>query len=365
MKVDALVVGGGMAGASVAYWLARRCRVLLVEREDGFGYHSTGRSAAEWAAAGFGGVLRALLDYGRPFFDAPPAGFAAGPLLEARGALEFDPPGATPAGPPAGLTEITPAQALAIVPFLRPEVLGRCYHDPGVCEIDVHALHTGFLRGVRTAGGVTLHGVEFHGARRHGDLWRARIGDGECDVGLIVDAAGAWTDVVAQRCGVAPLGLEPRRRTALSFDPGFDARRVPPVEERASGFYFKGLGAALMVCAGDATPVAPCDAQPEEIDIAAAVDHFERCTHLRIGRLASRWAGLRSFVADQQPVAGFATDAAGFFFVAGQGGAGIMSAPGLGAVAAALALGEGPPPGAAALGITAQALSPARLPARA
>ena len=361
MRTEVLVVGGGIAGASAAYWLGLRRKVLLVEREASFCYHSSGRSAAEWAPLHFDGVLRGLIEMGRPFFETPPPLYRGAALLERRGALLFAAPGGASVQVPAGFGEISVARTRSIVPFLRNEVLGECYYDPGTGDIDVHTLQLGFLRGVRDAGGATLTNVEFHGAERHGGLWRARIGADTIEVPLIVAAAGAWTDVVAARAGVTGLGLEPRRRTALSFDPGFDAGRTPPVEELASGFYFKGAGRALMVCAGDATPSPPCDAQPEELDIAVAVDHFERCTTLSVRRLTSRWAGLRCFVADEQPIAGEAVDAPGFFFIAGQGGAGIMSAPGLGETAAALALGEALPARAVELGITAAALSPQRL----
>jgi D-arginine dehydrogenase len=370
MRTDVLVVGGGIAGASVAWWLAQRAHVVLVERESGYGYHSSGRSAAEWSRVHCQGALRALVEFGKPFFDAPPPGFTVGRLLERRGDLLFTRPGQdavaaefaaaarreTPA-----VAEISVERALEIVPFLRREALARCFYDPDNCEIDVDALHQGFLRGVRAAGSTTQSGVEFQGAERHGGEWRARVGGELIETPRIVNAAGAWADVVAGRAGVAPLGLEPRRRTALTFDPGFDVRRLPPVDDLASGAYFKPAGAALMVCAGDQTPSEPCDAQPEEFDIAVAVDHFETCTTLSIGRLASRWAGLRTFARDEQPVAGPASEAPGFFWVVGQGGSGIMSSPGLGRVAATLVLEEAWPAEAAALGLVPAALSQARL----
>jgi D-arginine dehydrogenase len=370
MRADVLVVGGGIAGASVAWWLAQRARVVLVERESGYGYHSSGRSAAEWSLVHCDGTLRALVEFGRPFFDAPPAGFAAGPLLQRRGDLLFARPGqeaiaaefaAAARAETPQVAEISVERALEIVPFLRREALAHCFYDPDNCEIDVDALHQGFLRGVRAAGGSTLSGVEFLGAERNGGQWRARVGDAVIEAPRIVNAAGAWADMVASRAGVAPLGLEPRRRTALTFDPGFDVRRLPPVDDLESGAYFKPAGAALMVCAGDATPSAPCDAQPEEFDIAVAVDYFESCTTLSIGRIASRWAGLRTFARDEQPIAGFATDTPGFFWVVGQGGSGIMTSPGLGQVAATLVFEEALPAAAVALGLVPAALSPARL----
>jgi len=370
MRADVLIIGGGIAGASAGYFLAPHARVVLIERETGFGYHSTGRSAAEWTAVHYLGLMRSVVLFGKAFFDAPPPGFASLPLSLARGNIMFAPPGAEAAaeefireaGPlnPA-LEEIDAARALAIVPFLRPEVLARAFYDPDNGEINVDALHQGFLRGIRAAGGVTRSGVEFLGAERRADGWHARVGDETVAAGTIVNAAGAWSDVVAARSGVAPLGLEPRRRTALTFDPGIDVRGVPPVDDLSTGFYFKSNATTLMVSPGDATPSVPCDAQPEELDVATAVDRFERYTTLEIRRLASRWAGLRTFTADGQPVAGFATDVPGFFWIVGQGGGGIMSSPALGELAATLVRGAPWPARATALGLEPALLSPSRL----
>ncbi len=374
MRVDVLVVGGGIAGASAAYFLAERMRVLLVEREDAFGYHSTGRSAAEWTAAHCTGVKRALALYGEAFLDAPPDGFSPVPLMRRRGNIVFCEPGGESAADAfyadvsahtPRLHAITVGEALRIVPFLRPEVLARCYYEPDNAEIDVDALHQGFLRGIRQRGGITRSGIEFTGAERLGALWRVQLGAETVEAPLIVNASGAWADVVAQRSGVQPLSVEPRRRTALTFEPGFDVRHVPPVDEIGSGFYFKASGNALMVCAGDATPSVPCDAQPEDIDIAIAVDYFERFTTLEIRKLTARWAGLRNFVRDEQPVAGFAADMPGFFWLTGQGGAGIMTSPGLGQVAAALIEQRPLPDAARAHGVSERALSPRRLAGRA
>ena len=369
-RTDVLVVGGGIAGASAAYFLAPHQRVLLVERESGYGYHTTGRSAAEWTSAHFHGLMRAVVLFGRPFLDEPPPGFASVPLLRRRGNLMFVRPGgeakveqflheAKPLNP--GLEEISADRALQIVPFLRRDILSRTLYDPENCEIDVDALHQGFLRGLRAAGGETRSGVEFHGADRRGGAWRARVGDETIEAGLIINAAGAWADLVAVRCGVSPLGVEPRRRTALTFDPGFDAASVPPVDDMNSGFYFKASGRVLMVSPGDQTPRAPCDAQPEELDVATAVDLFENATTLSVRRLTSRWAGLRTFVRDEHPVAGFATDEPGFFWVVGQGGGGIMSSPGMGELAAAIVRGQPLPARACALGLEPGWLSPSRL----
>jgi D-arginine dehydrogenase len=370
LRTDVLIIGGGIAGASAGFYLAAHRRVLLIEREQGYGYHSTGRSAAEWTSAHFHGLMRSVVLFGRPFLDAPPPGFATVPLLRKRGNVMFVREGgeasaeeflreARPLNPT--LEEISADRALEIVPFLRRSEIVRAFFDPENCEIDVDALHQGFLRGLRAAGGETRSGAEFLGAERRGDFWYARVGEETIEATTIVDAAGAWADQVAVQCGVLPLGLEPRRRTALTFDPGFDASRIPPVDEMVSGFYFKASGPVLMVSPGDQTPSAPCDAQPEELDVAIAVDLFETLTTVPIRRLASQWAGLRTFVRDEQPIVGYATDVPEFFWIVGQGGGGIMSSPGLGQLSALMLTGTALPQPARDLHLDIATLSPARL----
>ena len=372
-KTDVLIIGGGIAGASAGYFIAPHRKVLLVEREPGYGYHTTGRSAAEWTSAHFHGLMRSVVLYGRPFFDSPPTGFASGPLMRKRGNLMFVRPGdeqtaeaffqeAQPLNPT--LQEISADRALEIVPFLRREEIARALYEPENCEIDVDALHQGFLRGLRAAGGETRAGAEFHGAERRGGVWYARVGEQTIEATTIVAAAGAWADSVAVQCGVRPLGLEPRRRTALTFDPGFDASYVPPVDEMGSGFYFKASGPVLMVSPGDQTPSAPCDAQPEELDIAIAVDLFETLTTLPIPKIKSQWAGLRTFAKDEQPVVGFAPDEPEFLWIVGQGGGGIMSSPGMGQLASTLLRGRPLAPEARNLDLDLEQLSPARLATR-
>jgi D-arginine dehydrogenase len=369
-SVDVLIVGGGIAGASAGYFLAATQRVLLVEREAGYGYHTSGRSAAEWTACHFDGLMRGVVLYGRPFLDAPPAGFASVPLLERRGNLMFAREGgeaqaeafyahAHPDNP--GLERLEPARIRALAPHLRIETVAQAFWDPENCEIDVDALHQGFLRGLRAAGGETRGDAEFHGAERVPGGWRARVGADTVHARVIVNAAGAWGDPVATACGVAPLGLQPRRRTAFTFDPGFDASGGPVIDEMVSGFYVKSSGPILMVSPGDQTPSIPCDAQPDEYDLAVAVDHLETLTTLRVGRMKAKWAGLRTFVADEQPVAGFDLATPDFFWLVGQGGGGIMSASGLGDLTARLIGGLPWPESATALGVTAEWLSPARL----
>jgi D-arginine dehydrogenase len=342
----------------------------LLEREAGYGYHSTGRSAAEWTACHFDGLMRAIVLYGRPFLDTPPAGFTTAPLLEPRGNLMFALEGgeaaadaflaqAYPDNP--SLVEMKAEQIRALVPYLRTELVRRAFWDPENCEIDVDALHQGFLRGLRAMGGETRSNTEFEAAERRGDVWHVRMGGEMLTADVIVNAAGAWGDTVATRCDVAPLGLEPRRRTAFTYDPGFDATGVPAVDEMGSGFYFKSSGPVLLVSPGDQTLCAPCDAQPEEYDLAVAIDQLETLTTLKVGRMKARWAGLRTFTHDEYPVAGFDVDCPGFVWLVGQGGGGIMSASGLGDLAARIMTGAELPDLAQSFGLSVASLSPARL----
>lgn len=370
MRYDAIVVGGGIAGASIAYWLSMHRRVLLIERESGYGYHSTGRSAAEWSAVHYPGVFSALTRIGKPFFDRPPEGFASDALLRRRGNLLFALHGDAQAGKAffertraaaPDTVEIDLDRAIEIVPVLRRERIAACYYDPNNCEIDVDRLLQGYLKGVRAHGGETVTGTELVRAERRDGVWRAQVGRQEVSTSIVVNAAGAWGDVVAERCGVAPLGLKPCRRTAITFDCGFDVRNWPAVDQLGADFYFKPEAGLLMVSPGDETPVAPCDAQPEEYEVALAAHLMEEYTTAKVERIVSRWAGLRTFLRDRLPAVGFASDAPGFFWLVGHGGAGIMSSAGLGRVAASLALGEPVPSDAAQLGITAEQLSPQRL----
>lgn len=369
---DFLIVGGGIAGASIAYWLARHGRVIVLERESQPGYHSTGRSAALFAESYGTAQVRALTMASRAFFDAPPAGFADQPLLSPRGALIVATHGQdarlnshwqalATAGSKA--QRLSAAAACALLPALRPDQVIGAILDPGAADIDVHALHQGYLRGVRQQGGSVVCDAEVTVADAAAGGWRLLAGGQRYAAPVLVNAAGAWADRLAALAGVAPIGLEPRRRSAFTFTPpeGLDTTRWPLTIGVAEDWYFKPDAGMLLGSPANADPVEPHDVQPEELDIATGIFRIEQLTTLRIRRPAHCWAGLRSFVADGDLVGGFDPLAAGFFWLAAQGGYGIQTSPAMGEGCAALVRGEPLPLRIAAFGLSSEQLGPGRL----
>ncbi len=369
---DCLIIGGGIAGASVARWLAPHARTLILERESQPGYHATGRSAALFMESYGNAQVRALTRASRAFFEQPPAGYSDHPLLTPRGALFV----ATQAQREAYehhwdlLRAMTPnahrldaAAACAMVPVLRRELLLGAIHEPEAVDMDVHALHQGFLRELRQAGGGLVCNAEVRTIERHGADWRVQAGDTVYQAPVLINAAGAWVDQIARLAGVHPIGLEPRRRSAFMFTPpaGIDTHAWPLVFGADEDWYFKPDAGALLGSPANADPVEPQDVQPEELDIALAIHRIEEMTTLTIRRPSHTWAGLRSFVADGGLVGGFDTGAPGFFWLAAQGGYGIQTCAAMGEACAALARGLSLPQRLADFGLSAEQLSPARL----
>lgn len=365
-KFDFAVIGAGMAGASFAARVAGRASVLVLEREPLPGYHTTGRSSALFNALYGNEVIRALTRASRAFYDAPPEGFTEGPLLTGRSVLHVGfrngrsaplPPVCAPPAHPVDL-----AEALDRVPILRRNELVWASLDPSACDIDVHALHQGFLRMAKMAGAKLVTDAELVALRRTRD-WRITTTAESFRAAVIVNAAGAWADRVARIAGVAPLGLRPLRRTVINIDgpAESDISRWPAVMAAGEAFYFKPSGGRLLATPADETPSEPCDAQPGELDVAVCVDRLERATVLSIRRVLRSWAGLRTFAADRTPVVGYDPEREGFFWVAGQGGYGIQTAPALAEVAAALALREPAAPHRHGEELDVAALSPARM----
>jgi D-arginine dehydrogenase len=372
MSDDVLIVGAGIAAASLGYFLAPHARVTLLERESQPGYHSTGRSAALFLASYGTDQVRALTLASRAFLDAPPPGFAEQPILSPRGALFA----ATPEQAElleehcALLARMSPLsrrlsrdETAAMVPVLRPELLLGGALEPDASDIDVHALHQGYLRGLRRQGGQVVCDAEVTHIERHGAGWIVLAGGREHRGALLVNAAGAWCDEVARLAGVAPIGLVPKRRSAFTFAPpaGMDATRWPSVVGADESWYIKPDAGVLLGSPANADPVPPHDVQPEELDIAIAIDRIETATTLQIRRPIRTWAGLRSFVADGDLVGGFDAAVPGFFWVAAQGGYGIQTSAAMGQACAALLRGEVLPPHLADFGLTPAMLSPARL----
>lgn len=372
MAYDFIIIGAGIAGASAGYELSRYGKTLLLEREDQPGYHSTGRSAAFFAETYGNATVRALTRGARPFFDSPPEGFSDTPLTNACGALHIATHDQSPClesfhaelSDLSGIVERVPSDVLyAKCPALKPGLYTGGVWDPGAKEIDVHALHQGFLSGFRGRGGVLQTHADVDALNYDSGVWRVNAEGRTYEAACIINAAGAWADHVAALADVPPLGLTPKRRTVITFDApeGVNPEGWPLVIDVEERFYFKPEAGRLLASPADETPMDPCDVQPDEIDVATAAYRVEQATTLTIRRIVSKWAGLRSFFADKTPTLGFDQQAPGFFWLAGQGGYGIQTSPSLGRLAAALITGEGVPKDLQALGVRAEALDPARL----
>ncbi len=375
-EFDVAIIGAGIAGASLAWRLAGHRSVLLLEREAQPGYHSTGRSAAMFMESYGPPTVRALTRASRAFYEQPPPGFAQAPLLKPRGALYLATHGqealmahtrAELVGSCPDLRELDAADVLARVPCLRPELVHGALYDGASQDIDVNALHQGFLRGFRQkagAGGELRNGVTLTHARHDGQRWHLQFADGHTVMArTVVNAAGAWADELAALFGARPIGLVPHRRSAFTFKApeGFDVTNWPAVVGVDESYYFKPDAGQMLGSPANADPTVPHDVVPEELDIATGIHQIEAVTTLHIQRPTSTWAGLRSFVPDGELVIGHDGACPGFFWLAAQGGYGIQSAAGASALADAL-LREVPLADVLAKqGVNPATLSPARL----
>ncbi len=369
---DFLVIGAGIAGVSAAFELAAHGRVIVLERESQPGYHTTGRSAALFTENYGNAVIRKLTIASRAFLEDPPDGFADNALLSARGLLliaNHDQRGALRRAMDEAAAVGGPAQRLdgpacrELVPALRADYVVGGVYDPLARDMDVHGIQNGFLKGVRVRGGALVTDAEVRGLTRRDGRWVAETPAGDFAAPVVVNAAGAWCDVIAGLAGAAPIGLVPKRRTAITFDPpaGVEIDAWPQVIDIDEEFYFKPDAGRIMASPADETPSPPCDAQPEELDIAITVDRIERATCFEVRRVAHSWAGLRSFVADKTLVAGFDEQAEGFFWLAGQGGYGIMTSPAMSRATAGLITARSLPADVAEHGLTEADLAPGRL----
>lgn len=368
---DYIIVGGGIAGVSAGYFLAPHGRLLLLDRESALAYHTTGRSAAIYTQAYGNAAVRALTVAGHGFFTAPPEGFSDHALLGPRGALFIgrdDQLGALDRAEAEGrqfvdsVRRVDAAKACALLPVLRPDYVAGAVLEPDAMDIDVHALHQGFVRGIRARGGTIRTEAAVLALDRDGSDWSVETPVGTFTAPVVINAAGAWCDELAALAGLDPIGLVPKRRTAVVFDApsGVDVDAWPLTIDVDEEFYFKPEAGKVMGSPADETPMPPCDVQPEELDIAIAIDRIQTATTMTVDRVSHHWAGLRSFVVDKTPVAGFDPAAPGFFWLAGQGGYGIQTAPALGRVTADLVRGKGMPSEIGDFGLTAADLSPAR-----
>ncbi|MEO8619350.1 MAG: FAD-binding oxidoreductase [Sphingomicrobium sp.] len=345
--MDVLIVGGGIAGASLAARLAGEARVMLIEADALCGVHATGRSAAFWQASlGGDSAERKLSLLSKPMFDSKWPGSEAA-LLHPRGAVHLTGPSGEDFADEGDLegddrpVHLDRAALDAMIPGLRDQWTGAFY-EASCADIDVAAFHAACLTSARRAGAVIETGQPLGSASFDGERWRIETGASEISAAVLVNAAGAWGDEVAVRSGVEPLGLVPKRRTVVQLRIGRRGLKdLPFVTDLHASFYFKGEADNLVwVCPLDETPTNPCDTAPEEIDVATAIDRFERAINWPVEAVDRKWAGLRTFAPDKAMKFGFDPDHPGFFWCVGQGGMGIQTAPAASLLCARLIRGE-------------------------
>lgn len=340
---DVAVIGAGMAGASIAAEVAPHARVLLAEAEDYPGYHTTGRSAAFWEQC-----------YGGP--EIVPLTLASGRWLEEHGMLgergalyvarakdkaKVDRFIETFTGTGVTIERIGRSRLEQLVPGLLPE-WHEAILEPACADIDVAAVHQHYLAQARRTGVELKVRHRLEEVQRDGDRWALRFANGaQSEAAILVDAAGAWADPVARMAGARALGIKPLRRTVVQVrtNPPPDPA-LPLVLDISGEFYFRPENGRLWLSPHDETPSEPCDAAPEELDIALAIDRFAQVVDCRIEAVERKWAGLRSFAPDRAPVYGFDPRVEGFFWFAGQGGYGIQTAPAAARLGAQLLLGH-------------------------
>ena len=373
-RPDFIVIGAGIAGASAAFELAAHGDVIVLERESLAGYHTTGRSAA-FVVENYGPpTVRALTRAGRDFFVNPPDGFTEHPLVhpnpmlwvgrpEQDSFIEAELAASREAGTP--LDELSVAEARELCPVLRPDYFNRALCERDALHIDVAGLLESYLRGLRDRGGEVATRCDVVDLRYESDRWRVETGRGVFEAPVVINAAGAWVDRVAERARVPVLGLQPKRRTAITFDPpaGADIRDWPCVVDPEEEFYFKPEGGQLLASPCDETPMDPSDVVPEDYEIALVADRVQKATTLEIRHIRRSWAGLRNFVADRAPVIGEDPGHPGFYWLAGQGGFGIMTAPAAARTAAHLVVHGSIPAEVGSHGVTARDFSRVRLAA--
>ena len=369
-SVDVCIIGGGMAGASIAYRIAPRARVVMLEREPHVAYHSTGRSAALYHPQYGSRAIRALTTASGPFYEAPPEGF--GTILSPRGSLVIGREGQDKArakhetlARESGqeITYLDTKQVLDLVPQLRPEAVQWGLYDTLAMDMDVEVLLQGYLRAARRDGMQLVTSQNVESLERAGARWRVRTTQREYDAAVVVNASGAWADATAALAGIAPLGLVPYRRTAFTFDapPGVGATRWPMIIDAAEQFYLKPDAGRVLGSLSEEEPSPPCDVQPEDLDVAIAVDRIESALTFPISRVIRAWAGLRTFGPDRNPVSGFEPSAPGFYWHAAIGGYGIQTSAALGAFAASTIAGQPLPDELSRHGVRSADLDPARL----
>ena len=364
---DIIVIGGGIAGASVAADLARDHKIVILEMEESPGYHSTGRSAATYEPNYGPAPIRSLTRASRDFFETPPQGFAASALVSPRQTVfvipehqEREAEALLKSG--VEFSPITVAEACRQFPPLRAAYVKAALLDATTADIDVDLLHQGFLRLVKAQGGEIVCKAEAQAIARKDGMWQVATPQGAFAAPILINAAGAWGDEVARKAGLAPVGLQPKRRSmaVVPVEPDMNVMAWSFVGDVGETWYAKPAGGSLLVSPAEAVPVEPHDAYADDMTLAEGIARFQEAVDFEVTHLAGSWGGLRSFAPDGNPVCGFDRRAEGFFWLIGQGGYGIQTSPALGELAAALVRHKAVPGHIEREGLRPDDLSPAR-----
>jgi D-arginine dehydrogenase len=364
---DIVVIGAGIAGASVAAHLAEHAHVAILDMEDRAGYHTTSRSASSFEPNYGPKPILALTRASRDFFMAPPEGFTDAPIFTKRGSLVLEAKGQEQEAQnflakAIDIVELSEAEAMAMVPALREGYATRGFLEAGTGALDVDLLHRGYLRLFKQRGGFLKLQADANKITKSAGLWHIETPQGEFATKLIVNAAGAWGDQVAALAGVQPVGLIPKRRSiGVIAVSDYDVMKWPFMVDCAESWYSVPQSGKLLVSSADATPVEPHDAYADDEAIAIGIDRLMQATTLDVQRLEHGWGGLRTFSPDTAPVVGFDPSTDGFFWLVGQGGYGIQSSPALSRTAAAMVLKHEIPKDVLTAGLDVAHILPDRL----
>lgn len=347
-RFDVAIIGAGMAGASLAAELSGERSVLLLEAEEFPGYHSTGRSAAFWSETYGGPAIQPLTTASYAFLANPPKDFSDRGFLIPRGSLHIGT--AESEGDAAAMLADFADSPVRLEKIEADEIdrhlSGRrngwdvALWEPDCCDIDVAGLHQAYLRAASAHGCKPLCRARVRSLSHRDGCWLIETEAGLYEATTTVNAAGAWADTIAKMAGLQPLSIQPYRRTVvqLQVSPAASAD-LPLVVGLDGSFYFKPeAGGRLWLSPHDEIQTPPCDAAPEELDVAMAIARFEEVVDWKIERLERKWAGLRSFAPDRKPVIGRDGAVDSFFWLAGQGGFGIQTAPAVAKLAGDLLL---------------------------
>ena len=372
MQADFIIIGSGMAGMSAAYRLSKHGKVIVLEKESLLGYHTTGRSAAFFTENYGNKVIRSITKASRYFLENPPSCFKNNQLMTQYGGSLFiankhqskyvDKELDYAKSVSANVFEIDKKEVQNMVPVVRENYIDRALHEPDSKVMDVDLIHQGFARGLKNNDGIILFNSEVINISKNNNIWSVKTDNNEFTAPIIINAAGAWCDEVAILANSKPLNLYPKRRTVIIFEDSsnLNTSKWPVVIDIEDNFYFKAEAGKILASPADETDSPPCDSQPEEIDVAITIDRIENATNFKIKKIDHKWAGLRSFFPDRTPVVGEDPHIPGFYWLAGQGGYGIQTSPGISKIIECLITGKKWPEYLTNNLITPETLSPKR-----